>query len=138
MKKRISFFCLLIVSLLVLTSFSGTIPDKFKGKWYRTVDCEENLSNTILTIKETTLFDVNDQLGLDCKNVFRGDTLYLYVIAHDAGRGFWGPTYYPPRTNSLFAKCYIVKQGLRIIYTQKDFKDHIKAWGLSTIVYKHE
>ncbi len=112
--------------------------DKFRGIWYRNTECDDDDSFCqVLIVKNTTDFTViENQLALGCKNVVKNDTLFLYVIDHDAGRGFTGP-YYPPKTNSLFAKCYLAKKELHIIYTQKIFKDHIKEWELPTKLYRH-
>jgi len=133
------FLCLGLLTspLLLLSSFKETVPKKFRGDWYAD-------KNGILVLERgmqinvTTLFTVMDfQLALECKNVFKDDTLYLYVIDSDQGRLFCGPLY-PPKPKSLFAKCYLIKNELHIIYTQKLFSDHIKQWGLVRVMYRHK
>ena len=137
--KKLLFLGFTVIMLPAFMSFSGTIPNKFGGIWYKNTDCDDDDDFCqILKVRDTTSFDViSNQLYLDCKNVFTNDTLFLYVVGSDAGRGFTGP-YFPPKRNSLFAKCYLEKKNLKIIYTQKLFKNKVKAWQLPTTLYRHD
>jgi hypothetical protein len=123
-----------IVLLLIVSS--GYAQTKFRGTWY--VYDADSLKGPCLHVgKNTTSFAVQFNLGLDCKNKYHGDTLLLYVMQRDCGRLFQpGSGAKPPRINSLFAKCYINKSILHIIYTQKFFRDRIQKLGLITTMYR--
>ena len=109
--------------------------DRFIGLWSK--DSDSYPCDYIDINEDTSIFGVScNQLGVECKNKFHGDTLYLYVISTDQGRGFMGPRYYPPRSNSLFAKCYVIRKMLKIIYTQSMYSKNIEDLELNTVLYK--
>jgi hypothetical protein len=117
-----------------------SLRHKLMGIWSinGTADSDEFMNNEHIEIHlNTSIFDM-PQLALGCKNVYHKDTLYLYVVDADAARGFWGPKYFPPDPKSLFAKCYLVDSGLGIYYTQKLFRNNMKALELSNVLYKIE
>lgn len=108
---------------------------RFIGNWGK--DGVPYVCDYIRIGKRTSIFSVScNQLGLECRNKYHADTLYLYVISTDQGRGFMGPKYYPPKPKSLFAKCYVMDTTLNIIYTQPVFSQNIKQLRLNTVLYK--
>jgi hypothetical protein len=113
--------------------------NQFMGTWCpQGTDSSDDCSCDLEIDPDTSVFCVvNNQLGLQCKNVSTADTLYLYVLESDQGQGFMGPKFFPPKPNSLFAKCFIVDSTLRIYYTQKLFRDNIETLELNTILYKN-
>jgi hypothetical protein len=124
--------------LLALIVIANSLPAQviFTGDWYAHADADF----AVLQItKDSTSFNVMDnQLLLTCRNEFHGDTLLLYIKDLDCGRLFYGPpNYNSPKRGSLFAKCYIQKKELKIIYAQKLFRDHARDWGLNMVFYRH-
>jgi hypothetical protein len=110
--------------------------DRFIGRWGR--DATAEICHYIEIDEDTSLFAVAcNQLGVMCRNKYRGDTLLLYVIETDQGRGFMGPKYHPPKPGSLFAKCYTIDTMLKIIYTQKMYSENIADLELDTVLIKY-
>jgi hypothetical protein len=113
--------------------------DRFIGDWSKNGSM---VCDCISIGKDTSIFGVScNQLDLDCRNKFHGDTLYLYVIGSDQGRGFMGPKDYPPKPKSLFAKCYVIVTAnieLKIIYTQPLFSKNIEDLELDTVLYNFQ
>ena len=105
----------------------------FIGNWY-SVGTNAFPSRVMTIGADSTDFEVcGNQLGLLCRNVYKHDTLLLYIINIDCGRLFFGPPfYYPPKEKSLFAKCYLEDNELNIIYTQKLFRTHRDEFELAT------
>jgi hypothetical protein len=132
---------LLLLCTLICAANTLLAQTKFYGDWSVTSpkDTATDIIRNRLTVeKDSSSFEVIDnQLVLDCKNKFQGDTLLLYVLMSDCGRLFYGTQYHPPKRNSLFAKCYLDNNTMHIIYTQKLFKDHIKDFELCTVLYKY-
>ena len=130
-----------MLAILICITTSSYAQNMFIGTWHpnKADPGYDYVLGDLKVSEKETIFDViYNQLGLDCKNVFRNDTLYLYVVGSDQGRGFTGPKYYPPKPKSLFAKCYIEKNILKLIYTQKLFYNNIKDLGLNTSFTKHD
>jgi len=97
----------------------STEQKKFNGEWYDISD--QNLAFPVLEIKGgCVLFQVIiNQLDLTCVSKYQNDTLLLYIKNRDCGRLFFPGNYPPPKTKSLFAKCYLKGNRLHVIYTQK-------------------
>lgn len=125
----------LILFSMVLMANMAAAQTKFDGNWYTSTAVDEAV---ILEVKKNTSeFNVaTNQLWLECTNKYKRDTLLLYVLSVDCGRRFWGPDLYPPKKNSLFARCYIVKDQLAIEYTQKAFRENIANWELKTTLHR--
>jgi hypothetical protein len=127
---------LFFASAFIFLGVSANAQNKFIGTWSK--EKGDPICDYIKIGKDSSVFSVVcNQLGLDCRNVYKQDTLYLYVTDSDYGRAFMGPKYEAPKTNSLFAKCYIVNSDLKIVYTQKMFSNNIKDLGLNTTLHKN-
>jgi hypothetical protein len=117
-----------------------SLKQKFMGLWsiYGTPDSDFYTNGEYLEIHRYITYFVITELGVECKNVYHKDTLWLYIVGLDSKPGFWATKYSPPKTKSLFAKCYLVDSGLGIYYTQKQFRNNMKDLELSSVLYKIE
>ena len=128
---------LFLVPTFILVNLAANAQNKFIGTWSKEKGGDP-ICDYIKIAKDKSDFSVVcNQLGLDCRNVYKNDTLYLYVTDSDYGRAFMGPKYTPPKPNTLFAKCYISGRDLKIIYTQKMFSNNIKDLELNTTLHKN-
>ena len=111
----------------------------FMGTWSENKDENSELPETeyIEIDPDTSVYSiVRNQLDIECKNDYHGDTLYLYVISSNQANRYNGPKFLKPKTKSLFAKCFIFQSELRIIYKQKLFNKN-KIIALNNVLYKN-
>ena len=126
---------LLCLAFAILQACSSGKPPKYEGVWYRVYPSGDSEIG-INIHRETSEFEVApNQLSLVCNNKYRKDTLLLYVKSFDCGRDF-SLMFESPGINTLFAKCYIKRDQLCVLFNAETVKKYFRVLQLDTVFYK--
>ena len=121
----------------VPTSAPKSIPADFLGHWERKDWLDDSLLSDCLLITNDSarFFIVSDgYVELTCTPKYSQDTIFMYMNRNFHSELSDVPM---PLFGSLFAKCYLDRGRLRIIYTHETYQEHIKQYELDTILYKY-
>lgn len=132
--------------LLLVSLFAGftllthaQTKNSFIGYWEEAHDNEPDVIQSIgIEANETAIILQSNQISFNSTNKMKGDTLVLFFLNFDMGRGGMNYKGHNPAKGSMIAKLYIDKKKvLHIIYTNKKFiQDMAKFAGSFVYTFK--
>ena len=125
----------LFIFTIMTVACSPGHNQKYDGEWNRIYTSED--TGLGLNIHgDTTEFEVApNQLAIVCENKYSADTLLLYVKSVDCGRDF-SLMFEPPKSNDLFARAYLMKKRLHVLFNKKIVKKYFDVLRLDTVFYR--